>query len=406
MSAPPVVANAQIEQVRLRAPVEADLARQRSGGPHSTPPIALPERPRILVVALRRIGDVLLTTPLIRSLRRAWPDATIDVLLFANTLGILKGNPDIDRVIAMPARPTKAQTVKLIARLWKRYDLAVSTQSGDRPTIFALAAGRTHAGLTAADGSKLGGALKRYALHRSTPTVENIHRVEQMLRLADALGIERVAELVCPAAATPPQIPPAANYAVIHAAPMFRYKQWTGEGWRALASGLERRGLTTVAISGPDEAERKYLDGVWQGVATVHQAAWPETVSLLSQARLYIGPDTSVSHLAAATGCPTVALFGPMDPRVWGPWPFGGLDVPWAARGTIQHRGNVWLVQNPLPCLPCTFEGCERHIESRSLCLDELTPQQVLIAVDQALAAGPLPRVATPPHMAAGSGLS
>ena len=45
--------------------------------------IDLPERPRILVVTLRRLGDVLLTTPLIRSLKRAWPDAAIDVLVFA-----------------------------------------------------------------------------------------------------------------------------------------------------------------------------------------------------------------------------------------------------------------------------------------------------------------------------------
>ena len=43
----------------------------------------LPARPRILVIALRRLGDVLLTTPLIRSLRRAWPDAAIDALVFA-----------------------------------------------------------------------------------------------------------------------------------------------------------------------------------------------------------------------------------------------------------------------------------------------------------------------------------
>jgi heptosyltransferase-3 len=350
------------------------------------------DKPRILVVSLRRIGDVLLTTPLIRSLRRARPEATIDVLVFASTAGIVKGNPDIDRVIAMPTRPTLAETLKLIVRLWKRYDLALSTQSGDRPTFFALAAGRRHAGLIAAAGPRIGGFLKRLVLHRSIPADENIHRVEQVLRLADLLGIARVPELVCPAAAPAAKTAPGESYAVIHAAPMYRYKQWTREGWRSLAAGLADRGLKVIAIGGPGEAERKYLDDVWQGVAPVHQVAWPDTVSLLSQARVYIGPDTSVTHLAAAAGCPTVALFGPMDPRIWGPWPVGGMREPWAASGTIQQQGNVWLVQNPLPCMPCTFEGCERHIESRSVCLDELTTQQVLTAVDQALATGPASR--------------
>jgi heptosyltransferase-3 len=109
-------------------------------------------------------------------------------------------------------------------------------------------------------------------------------------------------------------------------------------------------------------------------------------MNLLSRARVYVGPDTSVTHLATAAGCRTVALFGPTDPRVWGPWPVGGLPTPWAASGTIQNRGNVWIVQNPLPCMPCTFEGCERNIRSRSICLDELMPEQVLTAIDQALA--------------------
>ena len=67
---------------------------------------------RILVISLRRIGDLLLTTPLIRSLRRAWPDSGIDVLVFANTAGILAGNPDINRVISMPQRPTTAESAK------------------------------------------------------------------------------------------------------------------------------------------------------------------------------------------------------------------------------------------------------------------------------------------------------
>jgi heptosyltransferase III len=356
---------------------------------------------RILVITLRRIGDALLTTPLIRSLRRAWPDATIDVLVFASTVGIFKGNPDIDHIIPMSARPTLGETLKVMGRLWKQYDLAVSTQSGDRPTAFALTAGRTHAGIVDAGGSGLGSVLKRSALHHTTPTFENIHRVEQMLRIADTLGIPRVAEVVCPAAAPLDNIVSTRSYAVIHAAPMFRYKRWTPEGWRALAAGLTQRGLAVIAISGPDDAERKYLDSVWQGVATVHQTTWPETVRLLSGARVYIGPDTAVSHLAAATGCPTVALFGPMDPRIWGPWPVGGLVTPWLESGKIQHQGNVWVVQNPLPCLPCTFEGCERHVESYSRCLDELSSGQVLTAIDEALRIGAPQHFGQPLHAAA-----
>ena len=392
MSAPQGIFSAQEHRAtHVEAGPDGKLSRASS----SAAPIALPPQPRILVITLRRIGDVLLTTPLIRSLRRTWPDSVIDVLVFAGTVGIIDGNADINRVVTMAARPTIGETFTLLVRLWKQYDLAISTQSGDRPTAFALAAGKTNIGLTESAGSKVGSILKRYALHRPISTVENIHRVEQMLRLADALGIERVPEVVCPASAGPTRIAFGEKYAVIHAAPMFRYKQWTSEGWQALAASLKQRGLSVIAISGFDEAERKYLDSVWHGITTVYQVAWPDTVSLLSQARVYIGPDTSVSHLAAATGCPTVVLFGPTDPRVWGPWPIGGLDTPWAVSGTIQRRGNVWLVQNPLPCLPCTFEGCERHIESRSQCLKELTPQQVQIAVDQALAAGPLRRIDT-----------
>src|SRR5207253_2163549 len=77
---------------------------------------------------------------------------------------------------------------------------------------------------------------------------------------------------------------------------------------------------------------------------------WPELAGLIAGARAYVGPDTSVTHVAAATGTPTVALYGPTDPRLWGPWPSSGLAQPWEAAGTVQHRGNVWLVQNAPSC--------------------------------------------------------
>ena len=344
--------------------------------------ITLPVRPKILVITLRRLGDVLLTTPLIRSLRRARPDATVDVLVFKGTAGILGGNPDISNVVTMSERPRLAETLQLLSRLTKRYDLAVSTQSGDRPTFYALVAGRMHAGITA--NVTFSDRIKARMLHRGVQANERMHRVEQTLRLADAIGIPRVPELVCPAAA--PRAIADGDYAVVHASPMFAYKEWTRDGWRTLAAHLATRGLSVIAIGGPDEVERKYCDDVWRGITPVHQFEWAELTTLLKGARLYIGPDTSVTHLAAAAGCRTVALFGPTDPRLWGPWPVGGLPTPWDASGSIQNRGNVWLVQNPLPCMPCQLEGCERNIMSHRVCLDELSPKIVLRAIDQALA--------------------
>jgi heptosyltransferase-3 len=347
--------------------------------------IDLPGRPRILVIALRRLGDVLLTTPLIRSLRRAWPEARIDALVFADTAGILAGNPDLDGVLAMPPRPTTAQSLALAARLWRKYDLAISTQSGDRPTFFALVAGRRS---VAPVESNFNGRLKRGLLATSAPYVKGVHRVEEILRLVDVLGIARVPELVCPRSPSVAGLP-TGDYAVIHAAPMFRYKQWTKSGWRALATWFSKRGLAVVATGGPADSERRYLDEVWNNGAPVRrldgQLDWPRLAELLAKARVYVGPDTSVTHLAAAAGCPTVALYGPTDPRLWGPWPAGGLDSIWAAAGTVQRRGNVWLVQNPLRCVPCQLEGCERRLESYSACLDELSVERVVVALEEAL---------------------
>jgi heptosyltransferase-3 len=313
-------------------------------------------------------------------------NAIIDALVFADTAGILQGNPDLTGIVTMPPRPTAAESLALAARLWNRYALAISTQCGDRPSFFAFVAGRVRVGPV--EGN-LNGRMKRFFYRRSVAYAPGVHRVEEMLRLADALGIARVPELVTPRAAKLPGVPNG-DYAVIHAAPMFRYKQWTKSGWRELASMLAGRGLTVVATGGPAESERRYLDDVWAGspvpvLRLDGTLDWPQLAGLLANARVFIGPDTSVTHLAAASGCPTVALYGPTDPRLWGPWPAGGLDAMWDAAGALQHRRNVWLVQNPLPCMPCQCEGCERGLESYSCCLDELTAGQVIAAVKEAL---------------------
>jgi heptosyltransferase-3 len=351
-----------------------------------------------LVITTRRLGDVLLTTPLVRALRRGLPGARVDMLVFRGTEGILAGNPDIDRIIAIPLKPSTAEMIKLIYRLWRRYDIAISTQTGDRPTLLAVVAGRFRIGLIAKSKS----FWKSLMLNRSVASNSELHRVDDLLQLAAVLGIHERPDVVLPKKQVPRRAP-RGEYAVLHANPMYQIRRWTDAGWRALAEGLSQRGLAVVVTGGSAPDEKEYLDRLWNPLRpTVErmdgQLEWGELAQLLSGAAVYVGPDTSMTHLAAAAGCPTVAIYGPASPHGMGPWPVGGLERPWARAGTIQNRGNVWVVQNPLPCMPCDRLGCDNHLQSRSQCLDELPARQVLLAVDQALG-----RVAaTPSGLAAG----
>jgi heptosyltransferase-3 len=350
--------------------------------------IALRPGARILVITLRRLGDVLLTTPLIRSLKAGVEGSSVSALVFRGTEGVLAGNPDLDEVIVTPHRPPPAELAGLIRRLWRRYDLAVPTQVGDRPMFFAWIAGRQRLGFVPAAGPARW--WKERMLQQALPAASANHRIPELLRLAQSLGLETRAEVVCPRGSEATGTFATGRYAVLHPNPMHRIRRWTDEGWRALALALAARGLTVVTTGGPDAVERSYLDRIWQRPGPVVERLdgrldWPELARLLRGAAVYVGPDTSVTHLAAAAGCPTVALFGPVSPTLIGPWPVDGLETPWARAAVMQHRGNVWIVQNPLPCMPCDKLGCEGHLESYSRCLDELPVQSVLRAVDQAL---------------------
>jgi heptosyltransferase-3 len=309
------------------------------------------------------------------------------MLVFRGSERILKGNSDIDEILTVPERPSARETLAMVGRLLRRYDLVVCTQAGDRPTFYSMVAGRRRAGLVPHEGS--GAWWKRYAHQCAVAADPDGHRVEDLLRLTDALGLKREHSIVCPQSVPSASIAPDRAYAVLHPHPMYRYKRWADAGWRELARGLRERGLAVVVTEGRDPAERAYVDALWQGADVIRergQLDWGGLTALLKAAVVYVGPDTSVTHLAAGSGCPTVALFGATSPRLMGPWPVGGLAEPWDHAGTIQKRGNVWVVQNPLPCLPCERLGCERHLDSHSQCLEELTARQVLAAVDDVLA--------------------
>ena len=192
------------------------------------------------------------------------------------------------------------------------------------------------------------------------------------------------------------------NYAVFHVYPKFAYKMWSPEQWPALADELHRRGFRIV-LSG--SAEPRELDYVARLAATFSppplnlagKLDFRRLALLISRARLYVGPDTVTTHLAAATGTPTVALFGPSNPVKWGPWPRGcaAKVSPWSMRGS-QIVGNVALVQGFGACVPCLEEGCARDESSNSVCLQMLSAGTVLRSVDAMLGKTGQPSEAVP----------
>jgi len=351
----------------------------------------------ILVVATLRIGDVLLTTPLIRSLRKAWPQASITALVFEGTEGILFNNPDVDEIITVRRRPTFCEHLRLLWRLWRSYDLAISTMTNDKATLYARIGGKYAVG--AIDAGAKHQWKRRLLSQYSETEIVNTHTVLNYLRLADLLNIQRSQEVVVcwkheNVLSVHSKIPfdiEVEPYVVLHAYPMYIYKAWRQEAWVELGKWLELSGMRIVLTGGNEAAEIANVKALQQlmPAGTVNIAGefgFSEVAYLLSKARAYVGPDTVVTHLAAAVGTPTIALFGPSNPVKWGPWPKGYAEEidPYHLKGT-QRVNNVLLLQGEGDCVPCMEEGCDRHKGSLSICLQNLQAGRVIDALSELL---------------------
>ncbi len=350
----------------------------------------------ILVSCTRRLGDVLLTTPLVRSLKARWPDAQIDMVVFRGTEGVLEHNPDIRRVITVAQRARPKERIADALRIWRKYDLACAAISSDRARFYAFFAGRKRVGLV--DPERVT-RLTRFILNGiALDQHRDVHTVTSNLALADVLGVTPHADVVAPGIGADPAArarfdaklyaTPALSrgdpYVVLHPYPMFRYKQWREDGWVDLVRWARSQGFAVALSGGPAQAERDYAARIAQasGEPVLNMAgelSFGESAEMFRRAQLFIGPDTGATHVAAASGVPTIALFGPSNPTRWGPWPahWPAGNEPWPLRGS-GRRGNVYLLQGEGDCVPCKLEGCDRHLESWSRCLTEMSSARVI----------------------------
>jgi len=370
---------------------------------------------KVLFIATRQIGDVLVTTPLIRKARELWPDAEFHFLGYRGKLDMLKGNPDISEVIETSDRPGFAEYITLFIRLFQRYDLAIVTQPSDRAYLYGLVSALRRVGILGGHPQGKDGASntkiekqnawkKFISMHNVTVDYFAQHVIAEKLRLLEVFyknpsDLFKQAISVIPPEGEPltPFIAGHLNqpYAVLHPGPLTAYKRWPLAYWQQLIEWLVEQGLQVVLSASPAKQDLQLNHDILSllneqtrnnVIDTAGMLSIPQAGTLLRGAAIYIGVDTSITHLAAACNIPTIALFGATPPTNFGPWPNGfSGDQPYQLRARSQTVGNVTILQGPGECVPCRKAGCEDRADSNSECLDLLEPSQVMSAVELAL---------------------
>ena len=336
----------------------------------------------LIATKFRFIGDTLLAIPLFRAVRAQWPDARVVLLTGYNARALLENNPYLDEVIEFDPRGRDqgtARFLRLVARLRRgRFDAClVLNRSFHSALIPALAQVRLRAGFASEgrtwllnrpvpyhpDKSEIDcyfDVLRALAPHIPTDPalvlwLSDSERAEAARRLGEAWGED---------------IPPARLVGIQPGASLPE-KRWPADRFAALADALAHSDPSAriVLVGGPDE--RAAADAMLSHLAPQTRAKTRDFVgrcdlrgslALLPCLGLFVGSDTAVLHSANALGVPTVALFGPTNPRKWGA---SGPQrvVLEAPNGAMEALPTAQVIQaacalRPLPpALPRRFPG-------------------------------------------------
>ncbi len=289
--------------------------------------------PRILIVRLSAIGDVLHGLPVLCALRDALPGAFIAWVVEGRTGDLLRGHKSLDRLISVPRKWLKSPRAVLALRRQLRacaFDVAIDLQGLTKSAVAARLSGAPRRiGFDGRDGRE----LSRW-LNNELVLPAGTHVIDRNLELLRPLGIDRPAvrfDLNVPAESVA-----GANevldvlgfgderFAVINPGAGWPSKLWPPARFAAVARHLGRsRGIRSLVVWAGDQergmAERIVAEAEGSAVLAP-STSLQELAAIANRASLFVGSDTGPLHLAAAVDTPCVGLFGPMPAERNGPY--------------------------------------------------------------------------------------
>ncbi len=297
---------------------------------------------RILIVRPSALGDVCRTVPVLATLRRAHPDATIDWLVQEDYAPAIRAHPALDEAVTFPRSrfsrgwrdPVVAwEVLRWLGRLRRRrYDLVFDLQGLGRSGLMTWSTGAPRR--VGHRGARELGWLGYNVRHRAA---RSRHTVERMMSLLVAEGLEPVWDMTLHVAEADrawwrerrARDELAGPYVVLAPTSRWRSKRWPPESWARLVEPLRERGLGPAVIVGsPSERDQvepvvaRRLEGV---VDLVGAATLGQTMAVIAAASLVVAHDSAPLHMAVGFARPCVGLYGPTDPDEVGP--FGRPDA-------------------------------------------------------------------------------
>ncbi|AYH03448.1 lipopolysaccharide core heptosyltransferase RfaQ [Pectobacterium parmentieri] len=324
---------------------------------------------RILVVKLRYHGDMLLTTPLISTLKANYPDAKIDVLLYQDTMPILSANPEIHQLYGLKRKTStlleKIRNFTEIRQKLKQnnYDLIVNL--ADQWPIALLVKSLGGHSIALDRGDNLKGKMWRLFFSDCVPPIVG-HIVEQNLYLLTPLKLpasntrstlslhyrqEDAQSIVNQRPTLLTQ-----RYVVIQPTTRQYYKYWDNDKFAQVIDYLKTKNLEVVLTCGPSEDDLNVVRDIHSqcthkpDMTFAGKTSFLELAALIDNAVLYIGVDSAPMHMAAALNTPLVCLFGPTDYKSWRPWCYRYKQI-WA--GEYQQMPAHWNYDQTVKYLSC-----------------------------------------------------
>jgi heptosyltransferase-3 len=340
----------------------------------------------ILVIKLRNIGDVLLSSPVARRLKEAYPHAKVTFVVNAGTESMLTLNPCIYDILVFDRRWKRMPLLKRTAaefafsqRIRRAgYDLVLDLTEGDRGAMLAFMARKAFR--IGWDPGHSGFPGKRHIFHHLVSPGLSRHIIDWNLLALEPLGIEchtcrpelhfsSEDALKVKALLRERGIGEGRKIVHVHPTARWLFKCWRPERVASVLDHLyERHGLHPVVTSGPEPREAALIRGILDAARTPlvdlsGRLTLKQVAALSRRSAFFFGVDTAPMHMAGAVGVPVAAVFGPSNETVWGP------RAPWDL-----------LIRKDMPCRPCSRDGCNGTKISR--CLEELKPDEVISALD------------------------